>query len=1182
MKFAIDRGGTFTDIYAEYEGEIHVEKLLSEDPKNYSDAPRDGIRRLLKKVFQIDSPKAAVDASRVEWIRMGTTVATNALLEHKGAKTALLITEGFKDLLKIGYQNRPELFALKIEQPQMLFEEVVEVSERVVFQEERFVIEKELDISAVKSVLRRLNDEGFESIAVVLMHAYGENRHELAIKKLAEAAGFTQVSLSHEVIDSIKIVGRGESCVADAYLTPHIKRYIKGFRSGFRNSLWGKQVDFMQSFGGLCEDSAFKGINAVLSGPAGGVVGLKSLYRGKALIGFDMGGTSTDVSRYDGRYELTYEHQISGINFKAPQIEIETVAAGGGSRLFYENGMFIVGPESSGAHPGPVCYKKGGYLSVTDANLVLGRIQPEYFPHIFGKNADEPLGLKESREAFEVLANTINVSREEVLSIEAIAYAFIRVANDVMVKPIKEVSSKRGFALNEHALVPFGGAGAQHACAIASMLGIDEITIHRHAGVFCAYGLSQAERITRRQKSIRRPLDEMSETVLEEAFVELCGDAKCKYALLMRYERSEQLFTIEDLVRPREAFESIHNREFGFLNDDRIVVEEIEVQIIESTPKLDRPQRKRSRSAPEADSVKAVYFEEGWREVPVYLSEALYSEDRLEGPAIIMDATSTILIEPECRAVIDDHGDIQIQAGQGQSAMPSTVSDARWLLIFGNLYASIAEQMGHVLQRTAISTNIKERLDFSCALFDAKGDLIANAPHVPVHLGSMSSTVKVMLEKFEDKMAPGDVFISNAPYEGGSHLPDITVISPCIVNGSVRYITASRGHHADIGGSTPGSMPPDSRTLKEEGTVIEMQKAVSGGLFQEVALRGLFEEGGARKISENLADIKAQVAANHKGLTLLEAEDRHYGAEVISAYMKHIQDVSSKAIRQKLKMLTQTEEAVLRAKDRMDDGSVIDLKLTLDPQNGAAIFDFTQSAEQSPSNQNAPLSITYSAVIYALRCLIDEELPLNGGFLQPVTIKLREGSILNPDRDAAVVGGNVTTSQRIVDVIFQAFGNVADSSGCMNNLTFGNENFGYYETIGGGSGAGEGFHGSSGVHTHMTNTRITDPEILEQRYPVVLEEFSLRKGSGGKGKWQGGDGLIRTLRFNEPMDVSLLSERRRYAPHGAKGGEDAKRGENLLLHNGASTLLKGKVTFRAETGDRLIIKTPGGGGYGRE
>ncbi|RLA71649.1 MAG: 5-oxoprolinase [Epsilonproteobacteria bacterium] len=1180
MKFAIDRGGTFTDIYAEYDGTIYVEKLLSVDPANYSDAPREGIRRLLKKVMGIDSPKEAVDTSSVEWIRMGTTVATNALLEHKGAKTALLITEGFKDLLRIGYQNRPELFALEIMQPVMLYGRVVEIAERMIVKNGKFVVEKALDLKSVEVTLKNLRDEGYESVAVVLMHAYGDNTHEKKIKTLAEAVGFEQISLSHEVMDSIKIVERGESCVVDAYLTPHIKRYIKGFRSGFKDNLVGKQVDFMQSFGGLCDDTAFEGINAVLSGPAGGVVGLKSLYKDKALIGFDMGGTSTDVSRYDGRYALSFEHQISGVNLKAPQMEIETVAAGGGSRLFYENEMFMVGPESSGAHPGPVCYKKGGYLSVTDANLVLGRIQPEYFPHIFGKDANEPLGLQESREAFKTLAEKINFSRQKPLSIEAIAYAFIRVANDAMVKPIKEVSSKRGFALNEHILVPFGGAGAQHACAIALMLGIDDIIIHADAGVFCAYGLSQAERITRRQRSVRKPLEEMSEKGLNTLFETLAEGVEHQRTLLLRYERSEQLFMIDDLRHPATAFRETHMREFGFLNNDRIILEEIQAEMIEAAPKLTRSHRKRSESIPKIDSVQAVYFEEGWRETPIYLSKTLQSEDTLEGPAIIMDATSTIVIEPNCRAVVDHYGDIHIQVASEQTHMPSIRSDAQWLPIFANLYASIAEQMGHVLQRTAISTNIKERLDFSCALFDAKGDLIANAPHVPVHLGSMSSMVKVMLKQFNSKIESGDVFISNAPYEGGSHLPDITLISPYVVEGKVRYITASRGHHADIGGITPGSMPPTSKSLEEEGTVIEMQKAVKKGLFQETVLMALFQHGGARKISENLADIKAQIAANYKGVQLLEAADEHYSSEVVIAYMGHIQFVSAKAIRQKLKTIAMKKKEELHAQDSMDDGSIIDLKLTLDAENGTALFDFTDSADQSPFNQNAPLSITYSAVIYALRCLIDEDLPLNGGFLQPVSIKLREGSILNPNRDAAVVGGNVTTSQRIVDVIFQAFGNVADSSGCMNNLTFGTKDFGYYETIGGGSGAGEGFNGASGVHTHMTNTRITDPEILEQRYPVVLEEFSLRKNSGGKGKWHGGDGLIRSIRFKETMEVSILSERRRYAPHGINGGENGAKGENLLFHKGESNGLEGKVTFKAKRGDILVVKTPGGGGYG--
>ncbi len=1182
MKFAIDRGGTFTDVYAEHNGVIYVEKLLSEDPSNYKDAPREGVRRLLEKVLGIKSAPEDVDSSAIEWIRMGTTVATNALLEHKGAKTALLVTKGFGDLLNIGYQSRPELFALQIVKPKMLYEMVIEIDERVIVQNGRYRVERAPDRSSVKRVLEKLKSDGFESIAVALMHSYGFDEHEKIIGSIARKSGFGQVSLSHEVINSIKIVERGESCVVDAYLTPHIKRYIQSFRDGFRNTLKGVQVDFMQSFGGLCEDGDFKGINAVLSGPAGGVVGLGSLYNGKALIGFDMGGTSTDVSRYDGRYEISFEHQISGVNLKAAQMDIVTVAAGGGSRLFYENGMFIVGPESSGAHPGPVCYKKGGYLSVTDANLLLGRIQPDYFPHIFGPGADEPIGLDESREAFEELAGEINAARSEPLSIEEIALAFIRVANDTMAKPIREVSSKRGFALSEHTLVPFGGAGAQHACAIAAMLDIKEIVIHRHAGVFCAYGLSQAQRITRLQKSLRKPLEEFDKKVLDEEFYELCGSRHHKPALLLRYERSEQLFIIDDMASPSEAFERVHLQEFGFLNDDRIILEEIQAEIIEEVTKLERPCRKKTIAAPKPECFKEVYFEHGKEDVPLYLSSSLYWEDHLDGPAIIMDATSTIIVEPDCRATVDRYGDIHIEVGIEQKEMPSVDPDARWLPIFGNLFASIAEQMGHILQRTAISTNIKERLDFSCAVFDEKGDLVANAPHIPVHLGSMSSTVKVMLEKFKDDINCGDVFISNTPFEGGSHLPDITVISPYVADGRVRFVTASRGHHADIGSGTPGSMPPMSKKLSDEGTVISMQKAVSEGEFKEAVLSRLFQKGGARKISENIADIKAQIAANHKGLLLLEDAQKYYTDEVVTAYMKHIQDVSAKAIRQKLISLAKRQSGYLHAHDHMDDGSVIDLKLMLDPESGSAIFDFTGSADQVLSNQNAPLSITFSAVIYALRCLIDEELPLNGGFLQPVEIRLRKGSILNPDRDAAVVGGNVTTSQRIVDVIFQAFGNIADSGGCMNNLTFGNEKFGYYETIGAGSGAGEGFDGASGVHTHMTNTRITDPEILEQRYPVILEEFSLRRGSGGRGRYVGGDGLVRAIRFQEAMSVSLLSERRRYAPHGAKGGCDGKRGRNLLVHNGAADELGGRAIFKAEAGDTLVIKTPGGGGYAKQ
>lgn len=1179
MTFSIDRGGTFTDVYAEHAGVLYVEKLLSEDPDNYADAPTEAIRRILKKVLGVGGGNTPVPAAAIDWIRMGTTVATNALLEHKGATTALLITRGFGDLLRIGYQNRPELFALDIHQPEMLYARVVEIDERVTVEGEGFAVAHPLDETQVKAALSALKADGIKSIAVAFMHAYGCDTHERRVRTLAQEAGFEQVSLSSAVEPTIKIVERAQSCVVDAYLTPHVRRYVEGFRRGFDVALADKPVDYMQSFGGLCDGADFSGINAILSGPAGGVVGLASLYRGQPLIGFDMGGTSTDVSRYDGRYELGFEHRIAGVDLKASQLQIKTVAAGGGSRLFYRHGMFVVGPESAGGHPGPVCYKKGGYLSVTDANAILGRLRPEYFPAIFGPDADEPLGIDESRAAFEALAATINDGRDTPLTIEQIALAFLRVANDAMVKPIKAVSSQQGYALHEHHLVPFGGAGAQHACAIARMLGIREVVIHAHAGIFCAYGLSRAERITRLQQSVRQPLEQFVGHAQQNAFAALCGGSDHKRYLHLRYERSEQLFLIDDLHRPRDAFEAAHRQAFGFLNNDRIIVEAIQAEIVTSAPAVKRPALTRPAHPLQEAGSYPVYFDDGWQTVPFFRSETLYADATIAGPAVIIDATSTILIEPKCDATVDALGDIHIRVGAGDPPMPTAAVDAQWLPIFGNLFASTAEQMGHVLQRTAVSTNIKERLDFSCALFDARGDLVANAPHIPVHLGSMSATVKVMLSRFGDTLRPGDVFISNAPFEGGSHLPDITVISPhCDASGRLRYVTAGRGHHADVGGITPGSMPPDSTRLGDEGTVITMRRAVKDGVFQEAELRRLFAEGGARKCDENIADIKAQIAANQRGLQLLASAAAHYGTDVLEAYMGHIQHVSAEAVRRKLMEIA--DHGVLKAEDRMDDGSRIALTLRINPDTGDTHFDFTECADQSRTNQNAPLSVTYSAVIYALRCLIDEPLPLNGGFLAPVTITVREGSILNPDRTAAVVGGNVTTSQRIVDVIFQAFGIVADSSGCMNNLTFGNAAFGYYETIGGGAGAGEGFDGASGVHTHMTNTRITDPEILEQRYPVVLEAFALRSRSGGAGKWRGGDGLIRRLRFCSDVDVSLLTERRRYAPHGAKGGEAGRCGENRLIRGDETHVLPAQTAFAARGGDVLEILTPGGGGFG--
>lgn len=1179
MQFAIDRGGTFTDIYAIDEGRIYVEKLLSVDPEQYEDAPREGIRRLLERVKGRGG--TPVDAGAVTWIRMGTTVGTNALLERKGASVGLLITEGFGDLLRIGYQHRPDLFALAIPPRPILYHSVAEVAERVIPDAEGFRVERALDEAAVKAALKRFRSEGVESIAVALMHAYGYDLHEKRIRRLAEAAGFTQISLSCEVLPDIRMTDRAQSCVLDAYLSPVVRGYVRGFKSGFNAGIETTPVDFMQSFGGLCPAEAFRGINAVLSGPAGALPGLASLYADRPLIGFDMGGTSTDVCRYDGREDVGFEQHSAGIEYRAPQLRIETVAAGGGSRLFFENGMFRVGPESAGAHPGPVCYRKGGYLSVTDANLILGRIRPEYFPHIFGPGGDEPLDSEATRQAFAELAETINAGRETPMSIETIALAFIRVANDAMATPIKTVSAQRGYNPSEHTLVPFGGAGAQHACAIAAQLGIERVLIHRHAGVFCAYGLSGAERKTRRQRSVRRPLQLLPFEAREQMFISLEEGMKAHRSVRLRYAGSEQSFSVPEQLDLLEAFETEHRRIFGFAGDADVIVEALESTIVEAVPQAERPVLRETEGMLEPLQKVDVYFETGWEPTPVYEEAQLRAGDRIEGPALIMAATSTVVVDPGASAAIDRYGDMHLKVSALSQQLPTKKADASWLPIFANLFADCAEQMGFALQRTAASTNIRERLDFSCALFDASGELIANAPHIPVHLGAMSATVKRMLSLFEGAIDAGDVFVSNAPFEGGSHLPDITVISPYVEAGRVRFITASRGHHADIGGSVPGSMPPHSRRLDEEGAVIRMQKLVTGGRFEIENISEILQRSGARRLEENLADLRAQAAANRRGIDLILQACAQYGGEVVEAYMDHLLRVSAEVLRARLKVLAAEQGTALMASDNMDDGSAVCLELHLDPEHGEAIFDFSGSADQVEGNQNAPAAITHSAVIYALRTLIAEPLPLNGGFLQPIRIRLRKGSLLNPDENAAVVGGNVTTSQRIVDVILYAFGAAANSAGCMNNLTFGNDRFGYYETIGGGAGAVAGFAGASGVHTHMTNTRITDPEILEQRYPVVLERFALRRGSGGKGAFPGGDGLIRRIRFLEKMRVSLLTERRLRSPGGVAGGGDALPGANRLIRGDEVIMLGGKDTIEAEAGDVIEVATPGGGGYGK-
>jgi 5-oxoprolinase (ATP-hydrolysing) len=1176
----------------------------------------EGIRRILERIFNKPIIYGQIDPTLIQQIRMGTTVATNALLERKGAKSALLITQGFESALEIGYQNRPKLFELNIQNPSLLYEKVVEIEERVVVSQSGLVVEKALDNNRVKNQLQELKNEGFESIAVVLMHAYGVDKHEKMIKKLALEVGFENVSISCEVMPSIKLIDRGDTTVVDAYLTPHIQAYIESFQKGFSSPIPSQKLLFMQSHGGLSEASHFSGANSLLSGPAGGVSGYgESFDTDKPLIGFDMGGTSSDVSRYENGVTISYENEIDNIKIKTPQIEILTVAAGGGSRLFYKNGLFVVGPESSGAAPGPVCYKKGGYLSITDANLVLGRIQPDYFPKIFGANQDEPLGYEESYQAFEALARIINAQNEKKLTIEEIALGFLEVANENMSKPIREVSTQKGYDIASHALCAFGGAGGQHAVAIARTLGMGEIFIHRYSGILSAYGLNVAQRRVRKQSSLNRLINEIETEFLQNQIEELqkaslkaftlFDNAKVEHkaTLGIKYQGSEHQIFVDVESDWQEAFETEHQREFGFLLDKELEVVDLIVETIIDEAFIKRVEEPISTPSKRVDRQK-VYFKEGWMETPIYQLSELEIGEEIKAPAIIMNETSTILIEPNSKATILPYRDIKITLLEETKKSLSTNRDPIQLAIFNNQFMSIAQIAGNALQKTAVSTNIKERLDFSCALFDANGNLIANAPHIPVHLGAMSHTVRAIKAKFSN-IQSGESFITNDPSFGGSHLPDITVITPYVKDGKIEFWAANRGHHADIGGVVPGSMPPFSTHISQEGALIHPMRVVEKGVFQEEKLRAIFTQSKARKMDENISDIKAQILSNQKAIGLMCELFSQYSKEVVQSYMAYLQEVSVDAVE---KLLDARVKSPLSAVDYLDDGSQIVLNIyktssrstspeveriqeiessigiptETDGNEGAKyIFDFSASAMQSFYNQNAPSAITSSAIIYVLRTLLNEDLPLNEGFLKPIRIILPKDSLLNPSSQAAVAGGNVTTSQRIVDVLLRAFGECGASSGCMNNFSFGNEEFGYYETIAGGSGAGEGYDGASGVHTHMTNTKITDSEILEHRYPVIVREFGLRHNSGGKGKYCGGDGVVREIEFREKVNVSLITERRAIAPWGAKGGGDGSRGENILKRNGKSYHLSPKASLEVQKGESIIIKTPSGGGYGQ-
>ncbi|XP_072234316.1 5-oxoprolinase isoform X2 [Leuresthes tenuis] len=1268
--FAIDRGGTFTDVFARLpDGRERVLKLLSRDPQNYKDAPTEGIRRILEEetgqVFPRDRP---VDTSPIGWIRMGTTVATNALLEREGERTALLVTKGFKDLLHIGTQARPKLFDLEVAVPDVLYEEVIEVDERVVLKQEdcelpgkhpkhlvtgrtleTLEVWKGIDLEQVEKDLRGVLSRGITSLAVLLLHSYTWSVHEEAVGTLARSLGFTQVSLSSVVMPMVRAVPRGYTVCADAYLTPKIHQYLKGFTSGFKGALKDVDVLFMQSDGGLTPMEQFCGSRAVLSGPAGGVVGYAitsySQMEKKPVIGFDMGGTSTDVSRYAGQYEHVFEATTAGVTLQAPQLDINTVAAGGGSRLFFRSGMFVVGPESAGAHPGPACYRKGGPLTVTDANLALGRLLPSFFPKIFGPAENEPLCLEDTMKHFHRLNQEINgflssnqsqvgengaknsqssmlPNSQSKMSVEEVAMGFIRVANEAMCRPIRALTQAKGHDTSQHVLACFGGAGGQHACAIARSLGMKTVFIHKYSGVLSAYGLALADVVEEVQEPCSLRYEQQSFTTLDRSVEQLskrCRDTlrargftsqiTTEVFLHLRYEGTDCALMVTADGYPsnsqscqagdfRSAFTKRYLKEFGFTIPDRaIMVDDIRVRGCGKSGIKSVYKPKMGHKQAKPVTMTKCYFEGGYLDTSVYLWEELPCGHRIQGPAIIIDKNSTILVEPCCEARLTEGGDVCMTVGSDPHTVIGTELNTVQLSIFSHRFMSIAEQMGRVLQRTSISTNIKERLDFSCAVFGPDGGLVSNAPHIPVHLGAMQETVQYQIRSQGNKLKEGDVILSNHPCAGGSHLPDLTVITPVFRKGvsSPVFFVASRGHHADIGGITPGSMPPHSTSLQQEGAVFISFKLVTGGVFQEEAVTEALMApaqypgcSGTRNLHDNLSDLRAQVAANRRGSQLVGELIDSYGLAVVQAYMGYIQSNAELAVRDMLRDFArrrrqQTGSLEVESEDFMDDGTPIRLRVQINEKEGSAVFDFTGTGTEVWGNCNAPRAITLSALIYCLRCMVGQDIPLNQGCLTPIKVIVPPGSILQPSQDAAVVGGNVLTSQRVVDVIFKAFEVCAASQGCMNNISFGSEKVGYYETVAGGAGAGPGWNGRSGVHSHMTNTRITDPEILEKRYPVILEQFSLRPGSGGAGKYRGGDGVIRKLLFRNKVVLSVLTERRATCPYGLKGGEDGAAGLNLL-HRADSRVINlgAKTSVSLQPGDMFCLYTPGGGGYGRE
>jgi len=1180
-QFWIDRGGTFTDVVARRpDGALVTHKLLSENPERYADAALAGIRAILEL-----QPQAPIPAADIDAVKMGTTVATNALLERKGERTVLFITRGFRDALRIAYQNRPRIFDRHIVLPEMLYSKVVEVAERVGARGE---VVLPLDAQGARIDLQKAHAEGYRSIAIVFMHGYRFPEHERRVAALAREVGFTQISVSHEVSPLMKLVGRGDTTVVDAYLSPILRRYVERVAA----ELGDVRLLFMQSSGGLTDARRFQGKDAILSGPAGGIVGAVRTSAAAGfdrIIGFDMGGTSTDVSHYAGELEREFETRVAGVRMRAPMMSIHTVAAGGGSILHFDGARYRVGPDSAGANPGPACYRRGGPLTVTDANVMLGKIQPAHFPRVFGLAGDQPLDAAVVRQRFAELTRKIGDGR----SAEQVAEGYVQIAVGNMANAIKHISVQRGHDVTRYTLCCFGGAAGQHACLVADALAMTRVFIHPLAGVLSAYGMGLADQVAMRSRAVEArlegcALDAMAQELATQARDELVaqGISADRVRLVRRahlkYEGTDTALIVA-LGEPAEMlreFEAAYRKQFSFLMPGRpLIVEALSVEAIAPGDALRELEPAPREEARPAETVRM--FTGGcWHEAPLYRRDDLGPGTRIDGPAIIAEANATTVVEPEWRASVTPLNHLVLERAKPRStrAAVGTTVDPVMLEIFNNLYMSIAEQMGLRLQNTAYSVNIKERLDFSCALFDGEGNLIANAPHMPVHLGSMGESIKTVIRLNAGKMKPGDVYVLNAPYNGGTHLPDVTVITPVFQGDRILFYVGSRGHHADIGGITPGSMPPGSRVVEEEGVLIDNFLLVEQGRFREKETVALLGSGRypVRNVQQNIADLQAQIAANEKGVQELGRMVEHFGLDVVRAYMRHVQDNAEESVRRVIGVLKDG------AFDYpLDNGARIRVRIEIGADRRSARIDFTGTSAQLPNNFNAPSAVCMAAVLYVFRTLVDDDIPLNAGCLKPLEVLIPEGCMLRPRYPAAVVAGNVETSQCITDALYGALGVLAASQGTMNNFTFGNDRYQYYETVAGGSGAGPGFDGADVVQTHMTNSRLTDPEVLEWRFPVRLESFEIRRGSGGSGRWRGGDGAVRRVRFLEPMTAAILSGHRLVRPHGLNGGEPGAAGRNYVEREGGGITELGPFDqTEMAPGDVFVIETPGGGGYG--